>query len=157
MADSADLLGWQNTRWGMTETEIIASVGAERLRHIERIVFGVDAYTDLIIPSVNIDRYPFEVRFQMKGNTNRLIQVLLNHESDELSSEPIQQVNAARKLLSEKFGAATRDGTSNTWYWEFPSTTIMIHTYFIEDITSSAFIRFFAPGEMPGPEKVSAF
>jgi hypothetical protein len=156
MSENTDLLGWQQTRWGMTDEEIVASVGVQQLRRTARST-STNVYHELIIPSVDVGRYPYDVQFQMSNSTNRLIQVLLKHDAEELSSLPTRQLDSARKLLSEKFGPPRRDGTSEDWVWAFPSTTIMLQTFFIEEIVSSAIIRFFAPGEMPGPQEVSAF
>jgi hypothetical protein len=83
--------------------------------------------------------------------------VLISYEHSEPSKEPTAAVNAARRILTERFGAPSRDGTSNDWLWLFPTTTIRLSVLFIEDISSSAFICFTATAEAPKLDRPSAF
>ncbi len=74
-----DVEGWQNTRWGMNEDQIIEVVGHEHLRRVDREDFQ-RFYADLAIPFVNIGEYEFTVRFQMSKDKCLLEQVLVRRE-----------------------------------------------------------------------------
>jgi hypothetical protein len=122
-SSSTDVLGWQQTRWGMTADEIIAAVGSH-IRKVPREGGDGDSwYSELCIPDVEIGDYPFFVQFQMDKVTGTLRRVVIKHEG-ELDKEPTGALNTARRVLSERFGKPKREGTSDTLVWAFPTTTI---------------------------------
>jgi hypothetical protein len=96
-----DVLGWQNTRWGMDSKEIIAAVGPE-LREVPRQQWG-SVYSEMSIPEVKIGAYTFFVAFQM-DQTDRLAQVLIRHDFADVDGEPVGAFGAAKSQLSERFG-----------------------------------------------------
>ena len=60
-----DLLGWQQTRWGMTNEEIVAVVGSQHLRKQEREGGPKDFwYCDLVIQNVDIGGFFFNIQFR---------------------------------------------------------------------------------------------
>jgi hypothetical protein len=150
-----DLPGWQQTRWGMTESEIIEAVGSERLHRIPKEV-GNNWYAELIIQNVDIGRFSFDITFQMANDNGRLQQVMIRHEAPP-DKEPTEQFRSTMQILSERFGQPKRFGTSDTWAWSFPTTTIYLDTFCLEDMASFVAIRF-APSSRGTPMKnLSAF
>jgi hypothetical protein len=135
-----DLPGWQQTRWGMTESEIIEAVGSARLRRIPREI-GNNWYAELTIQNVEIGRFPFDITFQMANDTDRLQQVIIRHEASP-NKEPTSEFRSTMQILSERFGQPQRVGTSDSWSWTFPTTTIYLDTFCIEDMASFIAIRF---------------
>jgi hypothetical protein len=141
-----DLLGWQQTRWGMSANDIVAAVGVEHLRQAERQTFQ-ESYVDLVIPNVKIGKHDFTVYFQMANDTNKLIQVLIRHEG-ELHQEPRDAYDVARKMLTERFEQPNRSGTSEVLIWTFLTTVIELTITFSENILSLVAI-IFKPAETP--------
>ncbi len=120
-----DLEGWQQTRWGMTAEEIIQAVGADNLRRFEETKQYQDSYADLTFSGVYIGAYAFDIIFQIDKKTNGLRQVLISYEEDPDRS-PKAALNAAIKMLTEKFGNPKRIGASDDLQWKFSTTTIEI-------------------------------
>src|SRR5947209_7188490 len=150
-----DLLGWQQTRWGMSEAEIIVSVGKEQLKKTPRQKYQ-GMYSDLMIPSVDVGKIPFDIIFQMEEASNQLSQVLVSNIGDpQLGCAGA--VAAARKLLTERFGTPERIGSSDGWQWVFPTTTIEIFALEIEDISADTYVRFFPTKTGRASKQTSAF
>lgn len=150
-----DVLGWQNTRWGMTADEIISAVGLDRLRQIP-LETGKDWYAELAIPDVDIGRNAFDITFQMSSETDRLKQVLIRHE-DATNRPQEMQFQETLEIIAEKFGQPARIGTSNEWMWEFPTTTIFLEAFYIEDIASFIAVRFTPSQQHTAIRQQSAF
>ena len=142
-------------RWGMTRSELIAAVGVEHLRTTPRQLFK-DAYTELIIPRVEIGRYDFEIQFQMSIAADRLQQVLIRHEGD-LATEPRGAHSAALKVLTERFGRPQRVATSDEMLWPFKTTTIYLDMLYNQDVMAYVAIRFRPSGQDGAISSLSAF
>ena len=153
-SSSTDVLGWQQTRWGMTADEIIAAVGS----HIRKgpREDGDSWYSELCIPDVEIGDYPFFVQFQMDKVTGTLRRVMIKHE-EELDKEPTGALNTARRVLSERFGQPKREGTSDTLVWAFPTTTIRLTMHYIEDIMAAVGVAFNPTSIAPTQTRPAAF
>jgi hypothetical protein len=149
-----DVSGWQQTRWGMTADEIIAAVGSH-IRKVPREEYP-NAWSELCIPDVEIGDYPFLVQFQMEKVTGTLTQVLIKHE-EELDKEPTGAFNTARRVLSERFGQPKREGTSDTLVWAFPTTTITLSMFYIENILATVGIGFKPTSIAPTQTRPAAF
>lgn len=156
MEAQSDIEGWQTTRWGMTDSEIVSVVGIEKLGRIARAEYQ-GLYADLEIPRIDVGRYEFKVIFQMNSETDKLTQVLVQHMPEDQRSEPKDAFNTAKKLLSERFGAPERQGTSDTWLWRFPTTVIDLQYFYIEDIMSVVAVRYIPTARYEFPDVVSAF
>jgi hypothetical protein len=154
MTAPLDLLGWQNTRWGMDSKEIMAAVGPE-LREVPRQQYG-PFYSELSIPEVRIGAYTFFVAFQM-NEALRLAQVLIRHDSGEVDREPVGPFGAAKLQLSERFGTAERDGTANEFHWSFPTTTISLAMLRGTLSPSMVFITFVPTANLKPKRTVAAF
>ena len=150
-----DLLGWQQTRWGMTEAEIVLAVGANRLERIERAKYQ-NMYADLVVPLVEVGKYRFDVIFQMDNQSDKLAQVIVTHDADP-SFESTGPRDQAIEILSEKFGRPSRVGTSDTWRWHFPTTTIDVVHVHIPDNIAKISVRYFPTSRSVATDRASAF
>ena len=149
-----DVLGWQNTRWGMDSKEIIAAVGPE-LREVPRQQWG-SVYSEMSIPEVKIGAYTFFVAFQM-DQTDRLAQVLIRHDFADVDGEPVGAFGAAKSQLSERFGTPERKGTANEFHWSFPTTTISLAMMRGNFLPSMVFIQFIPTANLKPKHTVAAF
>ena len=149
-----DLLGWQNTRWGMTGDEIVRAVGADVVKRSERQRYH-GAYSVLCIPNVSIGSHSFKVMFQMDEASERLSQVLVSYEDLELS-DPRGVFEVARCVLTERFDKPERVGTAEIWQWTFETTYIELSMTYLPGVLSGVCIRFF-PADGQNSHFVAAF
>lgn len=154
MGMQMDVLGWQATRWGMTSEEIISIVGSANIRRGNRKQYK-GSYAELTIPDVKIETFPFDVIFQMADDNDRLHQVLITHDDLDLA-DPQRAFEAARRMLTERFGKPERVGTTDAWLWAFKSTYIYLEKIYLPDIVGSAYIRF-RPANRADQPTISAF
>lgn len=150
-----DVQGWQSTRWGMTADEIVNSVGHEHLRRRPRADY-TRMYANLVIEAVTIGREHYDVIFQMSKETDRLSQVLLQHQCHDNRRFPSDVMNRAKQMLTERFGEAERIGAEEAFIWRFPTTEIELDALFIEDIASSVSVTF-RPSSAPSRRPPVAF
>ena len=149
-----DLLGWRSTRWGMTKTDVLNAIGSDKVTETIRQDFQ-HVYSELEIKYAMIGEYDFHVFFQMGVETHRLEQVLLSYDDLDLR-DPEAAFRTAKSLLSETFGKPARVGTSDDWFWPFPTSEIIIGKFYIPEIVSRVSIRF-RPTGAGHPSKMAAF
>lgn len=150
-----DLPGWQHTRWGMTESEIIEAVGSVRLLRMPREV-GNNWHAELTIQNIDIGPFSFDITFQMANDTDRLQQVMIRHEAPP-DEELTAQFRSTMQVLTERFGQPRRVGTSDTWAWSFPTTTIFLDTFCLQGMAAFIAIRFAPSSRAISAEELSAF
>jgi hypothetical protein len=151
-----DLAGWQNTRWGMTRDEVLATVGPQNLAR-QHVGVPDDAwYCDYIIPAVSVGPYTFTIYFQMDSRSQKLFQVRLTHVRENPDCEPVRAFDTALHMLTERFGTPQRVGTEEEWEWAFATTTIRLSTLFVEGIVSDVHV-IFRDSSSPISAAVSAF
>lgn len=133
-----DVLGWSNTRWGMGYSELIETIGAERL---ERLVpkanrFCVPAadeaklYCELRVPNLVIGDTTFRamlMTFEDLDGQPRLREVaLMNYDDFNDVRVTRSHIALVRRVLTEKYGKPERLDSSDRSYWRFPTTTITL-------------------------------
>ena len=128
-ARSADIAGWDATRWGMTSAELAHVLGT-RLRPLGgRLVYGTGFATHGV-GDIGIGGIGFRAILQMSGDPPRLAQVILEPES---KTAPELHLRAVHDALRDALGppstacAAPRaDGgpLSIEILWRFPTTTV---------------------------------
>jgi len=150
-----DLEGWQDTRWGMTERELVAAINSAELLHIHREDY-LSHYADYSLPNLDVAGFYFDVTFQMDKNSNRLSQVLIKHDADP-HTKPTKAFSSALKLLTEKLGKPERAGTSDEFVWKFPTTTVCLSVYFSEEILSFVSVIYCPTASYQPKDKRSAF
>lgn len=152
-----DVLGWLNTRWGMSEDEVAFSLSAMDVETGAVAKFGKGLYSPMVIRNLPISHYLFDAQPQFDEKTRRLEQVLLSHEAGSASEVSIVALTA-NAILTEKFGIPARDGTTDDFIWDFPSTRITLSSLIIESIgTFSTYILFARGAPWPRPVSPAAF
>lgn len=133
-----DVLGWQETRWGMLHPEVEQALGPDMVVRLEkpRNRFG-GGYGGQFGNRFR-EYYCIEKRELPIGNTefaalplmrpedggDRLHMVILRSRTEFDEKIKASEVTLIRKIVSEKFGPAKRAGSSDRFYWRFPTTTI---------------------------------
>lgn len=148
-----DLMGWKNTHWGMTEREIIDSVGGGVLSARDKMDYSTN-YSTMVIPGRNVGGFSYDVIFQMSKSKHTLCKVLLQHELDE-NTDWLRPFDFAKTILDEKFGQSIRNGTSEGYSWNFPTTIIDIS--YLDVFSFSAISIIFSPTAEYVVENDSAF
>ena len=127
MEPPEDVLGWEDTRWGMSTAEldaVISKKGAQISDHTDwgRVYDEGDLprYSERIIRSFLFGGHPFMVVFQMANATDRLLEVwVTQHDATHQLTELV------RKECEKKFGQPNEKGTRlEQCEWVFPTTTI---------------------------------
>ena len=137
LADTADVFGWSNARWGMSETEVAAAFAGDIVR-LEKAEDYRDDYSPLGIDRLQIDGESYNVRFLFAKKTQRLVEVQIQGLDAEWHLFE-ERFNALEKLLTEKYGTPfqrndeTKPSSSGgTWVnktrsWKRPSTRIELN------------------------------
>jgi len=125
-----DILGWENTCWGMKEEDIIRVFGSKLQKLSERKEYTqAGGYVDYVIPKY--EKGDFSVLFLMNNKTRLLSEVYIkyNKENSNISFET--QFRRLKVLLDQKYGTASynkdeKDDSSIYLFskWEFETTTI---------------------------------
>ena len=131
-----DVLGWQGSRWGMTEMDIVRTFGASLKKLSKRNLYK-NRYVDYVIPNLNLNKEIFTVHFQMDARTNRLIQILISLDQRESDSPRNDIFLGLEEILSQKYGTPSykKDKedkigsflTIRERQWSFPSTIIELN------------------------------
>jgi len=155
-AQKQDLLGWENSRWGMSETDLVATLGS-RLRKLPEPQSFLDLHANHVA-TFELAGEPFTVFFQMNNRTNTLSQVLvrLNEMESRLPREEL--FNKLDSQLMRQYGSATlrsdeRDFKSTiksvylTHTWKFQTTTVELHYGWDSQIYASLLTISYFPAE----------
>lgn len=155
---SKDLMGWQQTRWGMSTSEVLQAVTPTPVRLEKRsyLTRGGDAgkpfdrygYADYYT-TVQVSGEEYKVYFYMDAKADRLLTVVLE-PARYLSTEeyiPEGAFTGLSEALTQKYGTPTGqdDDRSKSGYthknmitrtrqWVFPTTSIRLHYLGLEDI-----------------------
>jgi hypothetical protein len=119
-----DVAGWAKTRWGMSEMAVKAAVGKTSSSvDSDQPENNKDAYVPFVLPSLDIGRYSFRVRFvfDKKTRTLRNVSLSLNGNAGE------GNLAAVSSLLQAKYGKPRPPKSIfDRGNWGFPSTLIDI-------------------------------
>lgn len=126
-AQEADVLGWQETRWGMTVDQAAAALGGEARFPKEPTVRGRpgDKLTCSIeVPGISVGAHQFVAYLCFRDNSLALV-VLSEPESTATSFDALQ------RGLVEKYGAPTLSERTpgRKLLWTFKSTTVSLSEY----------------------------
>lgn len=103
-AQTNDVPGWQDARWGMNEAEIVGKFG-EQLTKLPQSEKFAAAYVDYIISPYKISSGIYTVRFQMNNVTKKLDQVLIRLDQMDSLIPNEMYFNQLDSLLTEKYGS----------------------------------------------------
>jgi hypothetical protein len=129
-----DVLGWQNTRWGMTEEQAAAALGAQGLR-----VNPPLKYAGLHVPlrsTIQISGYKMNALLQFSDEKKTLRQVLLTWRTDS-----IVLWAKIRDLLTEKYGPPAQAGKLSEW--RFKTTIIDLDRWSEPEIDGQVVVRYY--------------
>ena len=146
-----DLLGWQETRWGMSETELVEVLG-DRIEHLPKKQYFKynTTYTNYFVPEYTLVQTAFEVYLQMNDKCGGLSQVLVRHLDE--GSTPHRDFECAdlKTALSAKYGPETSSFASREpgldrmeTTWVFPTTTVVLSYSWNEGVSTSLAVRYF--------------
>ncbi|MDQ3819286.1 MAG: hypothetical protein M3247_05555, partial [Thermoproteota archaeon] len=130
-----DVVGWQGTRWGMSEQDLIGVFGS-RLKKLPKRMDFLKWHVDYVIPEFQLENNIYTVFFQMDDKTNKLAQVLIRLNEME-SQIPREQIfNNLVSLLTREYGSPSGNADNRYSFlvkykgidlsrtWKFPTTTI---------------------------------
>ena len=129
-----DVLGWQNTRWGMTEEQAAAALGNRGLRVNPPLKFA-----GLYVPlrtRVQISSYTMNALLQFSDKTKTLRQVLVTWRTDSI----VLWVRL-RDLLTEKYGSPAQVGKLSEW--RFKTTIIDLDRWSEPEINGQVAVRYY--------------
>ena len=148
-----DVLGWQQSWWGMTEDELMKAFGPTLKRLSARQMYD-NAYAQYIIPNYKLQDESYTVVFQMGTLSNRLVQVLIKADNLPKDSPILKTVDAIVTLLSQRYGPSeSANDQSHVNHivrhrqWIFPGTTIELSYSFVNLLRTPFHhftIRYFA-------------
>jgi hypothetical protein len=118
----ADVEGWSQAKWGMTENQIMDAFKSE--------VPTGDGLGNIIISDYEIANGRFKVSLSMDGKTKLLNRVIIVPVTgvpafNGPAVNPRTQFDDLKALLTKKYGQPTSSGgNNNAATWNFKSTTI---------------------------------
>jgi hypothetical protein len=139
LAQTNDVMGWQNARWGMSDREI-AETFKGRTKKIERVQYQ-GLHTDRVIEKLELGAYPYTVHFQMDDKTNSLSQVLIFADIVNIIDSAIL-LQGLLPSLAEKYGPPVSQQRDNA-IWAFPTTHILLSSTYSPGIFSRVNIRYY--------------
>jgi hypothetical protein len=150
-----DVLGWQDTRWGMSNEDIERVYGS-KLKKLPKPEKFLAWHADHVIPEFELESEKFTVFFQIDNATNKLSQVLirLNEQKSQIPREEI--FSRLESMLVREYGSPLdkRDDRRSSVIdfsfvelsskWRFPTTTIELAYGWDNQIDASLLtIRYF--------------
>lgn len=132
-AAAPDILGWGETRWGMSRGELARVLGAARSQLAAPLEYGALIVRDTL-PNQRIAGRPFVALFQLDRASERLAQVLLRYRGDY---PMLGDFAAVRDVLAKDLGAPherraetdERGSFPSFWIeaeWSFPTTAVVL-------------------------------
>ena len=131
-----DVLGWQETKWGMSEGEIFKAFRSS-LKPLPKNKAPQGNFMEHCIPDYMIEGINFTVLFKMDDRTKGLNEVMISHA--EMPSLPNNiGFDRIASLLARKYGQPSQEKNQKeggiekrSAEWIFPTTTITLsHSFF---------------------------
>ncbi len=150
-----DVLGWQDTRWGMSNEDIERVFGS-KLKKLPKPEKFLAWHADCVIPEFELEGEKFTVFFQIDNATNKLSQILIR--LDEQKSRIPREVifNRLESMLVREYGPLMDRGEDRrssvidfscvelSRKWRFPTTTIELAYGWDNQIDASLLtVRYF--------------
>lgn len=153
-AAGKDVLGWQQSWWGMTTNEIVEAFGSVLKRPQKRETYS-GKYVEYEIYNYKVGVDSYTVVFQMDNRTRRLAQILITWDQESSSSKDSPNTGAfdrLEELLTKKYGPVRhkRDDEINILgnisrerTWVFPTTSIDLDYSFSQGVGDTVRIRYY--------------
>jgi hypothetical protein len=142
-ASGEDVLGWRNTRWGMTEEQAGTALGTQGLRVNPPI-----KYAGMYVPlrtTLQVSGYTMNALLQFSDRTRTLRQVLLTWRTDS-----IVLWATLNELLTEKYGPPAQVGKLSEW--RFKTTIIDLDRWSEPGINGQVIVRYYPGSESKDEE-----
>jgi hypothetical protein len=166
--DKKDVLGWQETRWGMTQDELFKLFSDSIVKRSQRNFYlkpGGSSerygYVDYVIPEMKVAGDVFEVSFVMDIKTYQLIEVDLSLKDYKKAASTQSIVfDKLEELLTQKYGPPTYKNESITSvvnrvrHWAFHTTTIKLDFHYMKGIDMTIFHLTYEPSKNEDLEKL---
>jgi len=112
-----DLLGWQSTRWGMTDTQVKAAVHGDGFQTFPPPPRSYIKTNGTFVAGMNIGRSRCEVFFTYGAGR-------LNHVTVSCPATPDPYARL-RDRLTQRYGSPSRQDTRRQ-EWKFPTTAVVL-------------------------------
>lgn len=133
LSQPKDVKGWGKTKWGMTDEEIRAALGNQVEPYPDNYEY-YKVHIDLWIPSIDIGKNPYEVRFEMDNGTDKLILVWITPNRNVVPRYAYEYLfESLEEQLIQKYGASNVQKNQEDNFtirerkWSFPSTSIKLY------------------------------
>lgn len=126
-----DVLGWEGTTWGMTESEVAKALEAQgfHLISVRSPLGGPLARTIRFRTSAEIGGHPYDVAFQFLDRTRRLDGVLIG-ALDASREHALNLYDRLLRTLASRYGppsdAESRSSLTTSARWTFKTTMIAL-------------------------------
>lgn len=134
LSQPKDVPGFMNTRWGMTDEEILKAMKDDAVKLKSKKMFRV-SYANVGLKEITIDSNKFIGYFLMNEDTKTLSQVNLNIVYQHLEDN-FETYESLKKYFIKEYGNPTRErsemrGNSHNkaLLWIFPSTVILVSAW----------------------------
>lgn len=143
-ATTAKGVGYGNTEWGMTPSQVVAAQKGNA--HIIAPEKYKDSWGKVRTDNVNIGSGLYTVSY-LFDSSDRLIQA--NVASNEKSNVGIiqNQFDALHQLLTQKYGKPQFEGSDKVT-WKTADTTIELSKMIIQDILAQNVVRYVPNGKV---------
>jgi hypothetical protein len=127
-----DIVGWEGTTWGMTESEVTKSMVSRGFNPVAGPPrHGGPFEGDIPLRrKVDIDGNTYDVAFRFSDRTRGLTEVLIGTVTDSPDHAVVLH-DSLLHALTAQYGPATgtesRHGTTSLTRWIFKTTTIALH------------------------------
>lgn len=129
-AQPKDVLGWDNTKWGMTVEELQYIIGKDLKKRNPRHDELDNMYSGLQLRQIIIGQSEFRASFWMNEDSDKLKRIVFVPEGVPKKYEWAETFIELEKYLVSKYGnpqlqkTSNDPGTSADRKWMFPSTEI---------------------------------
>lgn len=157
ITNNRDLMGWRQTRWGMSEQEVrMALRGRWRstTKQEREDSEGHDIYTPIVAPNVTLAGHSFVAGFGFRKTDRRLVSVMLHSGTQWLKSEVMQALfDRITEHLKVQFGSPNKVVRNdvghmrvypNSAVWELGRTEIMVIGVKVTDVECSVAVVYSA-------------
>jgi hypothetical protein len=143
-----DVVGWECTAWGMTESEVtksIASRGFQPVAGAPRLG-GPSEGAIPLQTKIDIDGNTYDVAFRFSDRTRGLTEVLIGTvagSADHAGGLHDSLLRALTAQYGPATGAESRHSTTSLTRWMFRTTTIVLHRDTGTDVRGRRLSRVF--------------
>jgi hypothetical protein len=130
-----DVLGWEETRWGMTSDEIGKALGSRAQKLTDSELYG-DGYYDYLVPDITLQSSTFTALLIMDRETRKLSRVDVRLNQYESQKPPRDIFDALDAMLIAQYGApdAKKDEPSSdqvhlSHIWRLQTSTVELWLY----------------------------